>query len=91
MRRIEKKLKQSDEKFKHRTGTTKAVFQTMLDVLRTAHDKLHEQGGKPPDLTVGSQLLIALKYYWEYTTIESILEHRPCEQNRYTLRCSLCR
>ena len=43
MSRIEKKLKLSDEKFKRRIGTTKPVFQTMLDILQTAHDKLHKQ------------------------------------------------
>jgi len=50
MSRIKKKLKLSDEKFKRRIGTTKPVFQTMLDLLQTAYDRLHEQGGKPPAL-----------------------------------------
>jgi hypothetical protein len=69
MTRIEKKLKLSDEKFKRRIGTTKHVFQTMLNVLQIAYDKLHEAGGKPPDLTVGDKLLITLKYYREYTGV----------------------
>ena len=37
MTRVEKKLKLSDEKFKRRIGTTKPVFQMMLDILQTAH------------------------------------------------------
>ena len=65
MTRVEKKMKLSDEKFKRRIGTTKPVFLLMLDILQTAHNKLHELGGKPPTLTVGDKLLISLKYYRE--------------------------
>ena len=45
MDRGEQKLQMEDEKFKRRIGTTKSVFQMMLEVLQTAHDKLHELGG----------------------------------------------
>ena len=69
------------KKFKRRIGTTKPVFQTMLDILQTAHDKLHKQGGKPPDLTVGDKLLITLKYYREYTTMESIGDDFDCSKS----------
>ena len=55
MTRVEKKLKWSDEKFKRRIGTTKPVFQMMLDILQAAYDKLQQSGGKPPDLTVGDR------------------------------------
>jgi predicted DNA-binding protein YlxM (UPF0122 family) len=85
MTRVEKKLKLSDEKFKRRIGTTKPVFQTMLDILHTAHDKLHETGGKPNDLNVGDKLLITLKYYREYTTMESIADDYDCSKS------SVCR
>ena len=78
MSRVEKKLRLSDEKFKRRIGTTKPVFQKMLALLETAHVKLHERGGKPPDLTPGDKLLIALKYYREYTTMESIADDYNC-------------
>ena len=37
MTRVEKKLKWSDEKFKRRIGTTKPVFQMMLDILQAAY------------------------------------------------------
>ena len=85
MTRIEKKLKLSDEKFKRRIGTTKPVFQTMLDILQVAYDKQHEQGGKPPDLAVGDKLLITLKYNREYTTVESIADDYDCSKS------SVCR
>jgi predicted DNA-binding protein YlxM (UPF0122 family) len=81
MSRVEKKLKLSDEKFKRRIGTTKPVFLTMLDILETAHIKLHELGGKPNDLTVGDKLLITLKYYREYITMESIGDDYDCSKS----------
>jgi predicted DNA-binding protein YlxM (UPF0122 family) len=81
MSRVEKKLRLSDEKLKRRIGTTKPVFQNMLVVLQAAYDKLHEEGGKPPDLTVGDKLLITLKYYREYTTMESIGDDYDCSKS----------
>jgi predicted DNA-binding protein YlxM (UPF0122 family) len=81
MSRVEKKLKLSDEKFKRRIGTTKPVFLSMLDILETAHIQLHKLGGKPPDLTVGDKLLITLKYYREYTTMESIADDYDCSKS----------
>ena len=77
MARVEKKLKWTDDKFKRRIGTTKPVFLLMLDILQTVYDKLHQSGGKPPDLTVGDKLLITtLKYYREYMTIEFLADGR---------------
>ena len=81
MIRVEKKLKLSDEKFKRRIGTTKPVFLSMLAILQTAHAELHQQGGKPPDLTPGDKLLITLKYYREYTTMESIADDYDCSKS----------
>jgi predicted DNA-binding protein YlxM (UPF0122 family) len=72
MSRVEKQLTLSDEKFKRRMGTTKPVFQKMLAVLQAAYIKLYEQGGDPHGLSVGDKLLITLKYYREYVTMESI-------------------
>jgi hypothetical protein len=74
MNRIEKKLKLSDEKFKRRIGTTKPVFSTMLEILQADFVKQHKLGGKPPELSVGDKLLIPLKYYREYITMESLAD-----------------
>jgi hypothetical protein len=74
MERIEKTLEWNDDKFKRQIGTTKPVFQTMLDILQTDYTPLHPFGGKPPSLSVGDKLLITLKYYREYTTMESIAD-----------------
>jgi hypothetical protein len=81
MERVEKKLKWSDEKFKRRIGTTKPIFQTMLGILQADYDKLHKSGGAPPELTVGDKLLITLKYYREYTTMESIADDYDCSKS----------
>jgi len=81
MARVEKKLKLSDEKFKRRIGTIKPVFLLMLDILQTAYDTLHQSGGKPPDLSVGDKLLITLKYYREYMTMESIADDYDCSKS----------
>ena len=55
MERFERALKLPNAQFKRIVGTTKAVFQKMLSVLQAAYDKLHEAGGKPPDLSVGDK------------------------------------
>jgi len=81
MSRVEKNLKLTDEKFKRRIGTTNPVFRLMLDILQTAYNKRHQSGGKPPDLTVGDKLLITLKYYREYTTMESLADDYDCAKS----------
>jgi len=81
MTRVEKKLKLTDEKFKRRIGTTKPVFLLMLDILQTAYDELHQSGGKPLSLSVGDKLLITLKYYQEYATMESIADDYDCSKS----------
>jgi predicted DNA-binding protein YlxM (UPF0122 family) len=82
MSRVEKKLRFSDEKFKRRIGTTKPVFQKMLAVLQVAHEKQHELGGKPlKRLSLGDKLLITLKYYREYVTMESLADDYDCSKS----------
>jgi predicted DNA-binding protein YlxM (UPF0122 family) len=81
LERVEKKLKWSDEKFKRRIGTTKPVFSTMLEILQADFVKQHKLGGKPPELSVGDKLLITLKYYREYTTMESIADDYHCSKS----------
>ena len=72
MERVKKALKMPNKQFKRIIGTTKPVFLMMKNVLEIAQEKLHETGGKPPNLTVGDKLLITLQYYREYRTMESI-------------------
>jgi len=72
MDRVENYFKMSPKQFKRIVGTTKPVFRSMLAVLQVAFDKLHQPGGKPPDLTFGDKLLITLEYYREYRTMERV-------------------
>jgi RIO-like serine/threonine protein kinase len=44
----------------------------MKTILQKEFDILHKNRGKPPKLTVGDKLYIALKYLREYRTMESI-------------------
>ena len=45
----------------------------MLEVLHTAHEKLHKNGGKPnTKLHVENKLLLALQYWREYRTMEHL-------------------
>jgi len=85
MELAEKALKMRDKQFKRIIGTTKPVFLMMMNTLEIAHEKLHETGGNPPDLTVGDKLLIALQYYREYRTMESIAVDYSC------VKSSVCR
>jgi hypothetical protein len=72
MSRVEKKLKWTDEIFKRQIGTTKEVFLSMLGILEAAHIERHKLGGNPNGLSVGDKLLITLKYYRHYITMETI-------------------
>ena len=83
--RAEKALKLPDAQFKRVIGTTKIVFQQMINILQTAYDQLHEPGGAEPDLTVGDKLLITLQYYREYRTMEHIAVDYACSKS------SVCR
>jgi hypothetical protein len=81
MDRIEQRLKWSDELFKLRVGTTKPVFHEMHAVLQAKYIKLHEFGGNPKGLTVSDKLLITLKYYREYTTMDFIGVEFGCSKS----------
>jgi hypothetical protein len=52
----------------------------MLAILQREYDVLHQNGGKPPKLTVEDKLYIALKYLREYRTMDSIAaEYGVCK------------
>jgi hypothetical protein len=44
----------------------------MKYILQKEFDKLHQQGGSPPKLSVEDKLTVTLKYLREYRTMESI-------------------
>ncbi|GHV52979.1 hypothetical protein AGMMS49579_11010 [Spirochaetia bacterium] len=66
--------------FKRLYGVTPETFERMKVILQKEFDKLHRQGGKPPNLTMQDKLFITLKYLREYRTMESIgAEYGVCK------------
>jgi hypothetical protein len=72
---MEKEKEAEDAKaalFKRLYGVKPATFEKMLSSLQKEYNTLHQQGGKPPKLTVEDKLSITLKYLREYRTMDSI-------------------
>ena len=61
-----KKLKGED--FRRLTGVHRAVFETMLAVLRRAEREKKKRGGRPNDIALADRLLMTLMYWREYRT-----------------------
>ena len=62
----------SEEKYQELFGAKKVTFDTMLEILNQDYQKKHEQGGRPPKLSVLDKLIIMLQYYREYRTMNHI-------------------
>ena len=58
--------------FKRLYGVKPDTFEKMREILQKEYDKLHKAGGSTPKLEVGDKLMVTLKYYREYRTMESI-------------------
>ena len=72
MGRGKKKKDSKDIVFKRLYGVKPDTFDKMAGILQKEYDKLHEQGGSTPKLSVADKLFVALKYLREYRTMESI-------------------
>jgi hypothetical protein len=71
--RVQKALATSNTQFKRLFGVKIATFRQMLEILYTAHEKLHKKGGKPnTKLQVEDKLLLTLQYWREYRTLEHL-------------------
>ena len=64
--------KLKSEQYQQIFGVRKATFDRMLEIMKAAYVKLHEQGGKPPKLSVIDKLVITLCYWREYRTYRHI-------------------
>ena len=71
MPNITKLLKQSDAGFKRYTGIHKATFNAMLEAMQQ-HEATKRKSGRPSDLSLESQILLALIYWREYRTLYHI-------------------
>jgi hypothetical protein len=69
--------------FKRLCGVKPATFKKMLSILQKEYDALHQNGGKPPKLTVEDKLCITLKYLREYRTMDSIAAEYGSAKARY--------
>ena len=58
--------------FKRLYGVKPDTFEKMKGILQKEYNKLHKAGGSPPKLAVQEKLMVTLKYYREYRTMESI-------------------
>ena len=62
----------AEDQYKELLGVDKSTFDKMYSILLADYTKLHEQGGKPPTLTVLDKLVITLGYWREYRTYRNI-------------------
>jgi hypothetical protein len=80
---MRKRNKASDAKavvFKRLYGVKPGTFEKMRLILQKKYDTLHQNGGKPPKLTVKDKLSITLIYLREYRTMDSIAaEYGVCK------------
>ena len=53
-------------------GVKPDTFEKMKGILQKEYNKLHKAGGSTPKLEVQDKLMVTLKYYREYRTMESI-------------------
>jgi len=53
-------------------GVKKSTFEAMLTILEDEFERLHNQGGRPPRLSVLDKLVVTLGYYREYRTMNHI-------------------
>jgi predicted DNA-binding protein YlxM (UPF0122 family) len=53
-------------------GISRPTFDKALGILGSAYKELHEQGGRPPRLSVLDKLVITLGYYHDYRTMQNI-------------------
>jgi hypothetical protein len=68
---INKLLEQSDSGFKRYTGIHKTTFKAMLEAMQQ-HEAAKTKSGRPSELRLEAQLLLALTYWREYRTLYHI-------------------
>jgi hypothetical protein len=69
----EKRKEKTEEKEYHELfGVEKATFEKMLEILESAYEELHKEGGRPARLSVLDKLVVMLGYYHDYRTMANI-------------------
>ena len=62
----------NESEYQELFGIRKPTFDKMLTILESAYKELHEQGGRPPRLSVLDKLVVTLGYYHDYRTMLNI-------------------
>ena len=68
MSRYDTVSKQREDKFRRLTGVKRKTFEKMTEILREAHARKKQRGGRPNKQCVEDMLLMALEYLREYRT-----------------------
>ena len=68
---IKKLLAQSDAGFKRYTGIRKTTFKAMLEAMQK-YEAAKTKSGRPSELSLEAQILLALTYWREYRTLYHI-------------------
>ena len=68
---IKKLLAQSDAGFKRYTGIRKTTFKAMLEAMQK-YEAAKTKSGRPSELSLEAQILLALTYWREYQTLYHI-------------------
>jgi hypothetical protein len=72
--------------FRRLTGVKKPTFIKMVELLREAHDKKKNLGGRPNKLSIEEMLLMTLEYLREYRTYFHISKsYDVSESNAYKI------
>jgi hypothetical protein len=73
-------------------GVRKPTFEKMRGILELAFIREHEQGGRPPRLSVLDKLVVTLGYYHDYRTMQNIafdydvVKSRVCDAIKWVER-----
>jgi len=64
--------KLKDIEYQELFGIRRPTFEKILVILESAFKEQHEQGGRPPRLSVLDKLVVTLGYYHDYRTMNNI-------------------
>jgi len=72
MKKFEEALQMSNAKFIRRFGYSKTAMINMIEILQEAYAAKHKRRGRHSKLEVSEMLMLACKYWREYTTFFSL-------------------
>lgn len=70
--KYEKSKTLSSKSFRRIIGIKRKTFEVMTKILSAAYAFKHENGGRPPKLSIENQLMLALEYWRQYITFAEL-------------------